>query len=211
LLCNKCGNRRDDCHCAEFVPPGDVDEYTRPWSPAPGRLLAWVPILFLDVDGVLNGHEKLESGYCGVCQRRAALLNQILAAVPQAKIVISSAWRYMILRGAMTLGGFESLLLTHGICCQGRLAGHTIADEESVAADEHHRPPFDSEMWKQLGLKWRASQILQFVQENKVNRFAVLDDLPLDVPNLLATDSRVGLTESHVRHAIKLLRGDNSG
>lgn len=67
-------------------------------------------ILFLDIDGVLNNHEKLESGYCGISQPQAHHLNLILDTFPDLKLVISSAWRYMTFRGDMTLRGFEMLL-----------------------------------------------------------------------------------------------------
>ena len=85
-------------------------------------------LLFLDIDGVLNNHTPLESGYNGICQHRARLLNIILESVPDLQIVVSSAWRYMILEGAMTLKGFAHLLAIHGIKSHGRMHGHTEAD-----------------------------------------------------------------------------------
>ena len=87
------------------------------------------PILFLDIDGVLNGHGyNPESLSCSIDTRCVACLNHILKQT-DAMIVISSAWRYMILGGAMTLTGFDYMLRTHGVIAS-RVAGHTLSDEE---------------------------------------------------------------------------------
>lgn len=83
-------------------------------------------VIFLDIDGVLNDHTQMENHYCGTKYECVQQFNRILDAVPEAKIVISSAWRYMILRGDVTLKGFEMLLLTHGVKCHERVIGHTI-------------------------------------------------------------------------------------
>src|SRR4051812_43157756 len=70
--------------------------------------------LFLDIDGVLNNHVKMDNGYCGIDARRMRLLGQLVDRVPRVKIYLVSAWRYMILSGDMTLAGFKNMLLTHG-------------------------------------------------------------------------------------------------
>lgn len=58
------------------------------------------PILFLDFDGVLNHHRTptrhtFPSGvaYLGIDPRNVARLNHICEAVPEMRIVVSSAWR----------------------------------------------------------------------------------------------------------------------
>jgi hypothetical protein len=89
------------------------------------------PIIFLDVDGVLNGHnfddvEDIQSN--SIDPECVEHFNRVLWAT-DARIVLSSAWRYMILGGAMTLDGFEYLLRTHRIAAKGRLIGTTVADE----------------------------------------------------------------------------------
>src|SRR4051812_40049868 len=73
-------------------------------------------IVFLDLDGVLNGHERFENGYYGIRQENVAELNFLLKSVPTAKIVLISSWRYM-LYDSMTLDGFTNLLLSHGVNC----------------------------------------------------------------------------------------------
>lgn len=158
-------------------------------------------IIFLDIDGVLNAHEKLASGYCGASRPQVELFNKILRESPDVKIVVSSAWRYMILRGDMTIKGFEFLLCILGVDAHGRVVGHTVADGE-VADEPNH---FDTELWRSIGLKMRALQIEKYLAENQVDRFVVLDDLPIKVPNLLQTDSGVGITERQVTHALRIL------
>lgn len=157
-------------------------------------------VLFLDIDGVLNGHEKLESGYCGIRSDCVGRLNQILDAVPDCKLVISSAWRYMTYRGDMTLAGFEYLLLVHGIKAYQRVAG--VTDADPVAVEPCH---FDAETWKANGIRWRAGQIADYIARCGVGTYAVLDDLPLDIDRFVRTDGAVGLMEADANKVIALL------
>ena len=60
------------------------------------------PILFLDIDGVLNGHEQDAHGYCRIQAGPVVHLNRILAET-EARLVIASSWRYLVHSGAMTL------------------------------------------------------------------------------------------------------------
>lgn len=87
-------------------------------------------LIFLDLDGCLNRHAYDEHASSNTidpeCVRH---LNRVLDAVPDAGIVLSSAWRYMILNGAMSIQGFEYLLRTHGVHCYERLIGLTCPDE----------------------------------------------------------------------------------
>lgn len=69
--------------------------------------------LFLDIDGVLNAHDPHPNGYCGLHPDKVARLDRIVAETG-CRIVLASAWRYMIIEGDMTLKGFGHLLATHG-------------------------------------------------------------------------------------------------
>lgn len=159
-------------------------------------------LLFLDFDGVLNCHEKLPgSVYCGIDRAKVLLLNRILQSVPDVQIVISSSWRYMILRGDMTVKGFEMLLLLHGVNCHERVHGHTCADGDIADEPDHG----DREAWEKAGLMMRAEQIRQYVDEHKPRRFVVLDDLPLEVENFVQTDAELGLTDADAVLAIEIL------
>jgi hypothetical protein len=147
------------------------------------------PVLFLDMDGVMNDHSKLPSGYCGIHPEKVELLNWLFAEVPDLRIVLSTSWRYMILKGEMTLKGFEMLMLIHGIQCQGRVIGYTVADGAVEDEPDHQ----DALAWEKAGLSMRHKQIMRYVEENGITRFAVVDDLPLDVPNLVQTSYNAGM------------------
>lgn len=88
-------------------------------------------VIFLDIDGVLNGHKKMPNGYCTIATAHIQRLNRVLVQT-QAKIVISSAWRYLVSGGSMTLKGFEYLLRTHGLTAENEpvIVGITPTDEE---------------------------------------------------------------------------------
>jgi hypothetical protein len=79
----------------------------------PGAHLMIGPYLFLDIDGVLN-HGVLDNGYRGICSLCAKTLNGVLERT-KARLVIASAWRYYVLRGEMSLAGFQALLCSHGV------------------------------------------------------------------------------------------------
>lgn len=62
-------------------------------------------VIFLDIDGVLNSHEWDTETMCGQIHKdKVALLNGVLR-VTEAKIVLSSAWRYIVYRGECNLRG----------------------------------------------------------------------------------------------------------
>lgn len=143
-------------------------------------------LLFLDIDGVLNDHSTLPSGLCGIDPGAAAMLNYILDSCPDVEVVVSSAWRYYVHNGIITLQGFEMVLRTHGLKVNKRLHGITAPDAESFKAEDHE-PPFDQEYWQARGLRWRAEQIRAYAQEHQPESFVVLDDLPLDMPELVCT------------------------
>ena len=156
-------------------------------------------IIFLDIDGVLNAHQKLPSGYFGLDIRCVNHFNGLLAAAPDAKIVVSSAWRYMMLRGDMTLRGFEYVLLIGGVNCHNRIISHTAED------DCLELPHGDIVGWREVGLRMRAQQIQQWVADHKPKSYAVLDDLPLVVPNFVQTDCTKGLTELEALQCLTIL------
>lgn len=148
-------------------------------------------VLFLDIDGVLNDHAKHANGYCGTKPECVAEMNRVLAATG-CKIVISSAWRYMVLCGSMTLNGLEQLLLTHGLACNGRLIGFTRRDVSAEVSD-------------------RGAQIREWLMlhGSDVERYAVVDDLDLGISEcghpFVQTDGARGLTEADADRLIELL------
>jgi hypothetical protein len=163
-----------------------------------------VKVIFLDIDGVLNDHRAQCNGYCGICPQMVDHLNSILQAVPDAEIVVSSAWRYCVHNGHSTVEGLEHLLLTHGVDCAARVDGVTDADPATYSPGSH-LAPFDVEWWKEQGLKWRKSQILSYVCDHEIERFVILDDLPLDLPELVQTSAQTGLTAELAAEVVKRL------
>jgi hypothetical protein len=172
---------------------------TANFGDSPRTVPANPPLLFLDIDGVLNGHEQHANKFCGIGATQAAFLNQILADVPDLQIVVSSAWRYMILGGAMTLKGFEHLLQTHGVCAYNRLHGHTEADltDEILGGGP---PPYGG----------RAELIERYVDQHQPSAWAVVDDLLLAVDNFVQTDPKRGLTEANVADIVTILMWDGA-
>jgi hypothetical protein len=151
------------------------------------------PIIFLDLDGVLNDHQQRESGFCGIDLPLATRFNRVLRET-DAQIVLSSAWRYMIPE-AMSLKGFTYLLQTHGVDCHERLIGVTCRDEE---------------------IEPRGQQIRHWRLENGGERpYVVIDDLDLGITEaghpFVQTDGKVGLTEADADRAIEILTGRAGG
>lgn len=144
-------------------------------------------LIFLDIDGVLNGQEFNKTcGSNSINRECAEHLNAIIAAT-DAKIVLSSAWRYMI-PGAMRLVGFEYLLRTHGVNAENRLIGTTSRDEV---------------------VKDREDQISFWLAENGggegIESYVVLDDMCVGKHPQVQTGEKVGLTEEDVAAAIRIL------
>jgi hypothetical protein len=142
-------------------------------------------VIFLDIDGVLNGHQKHENGYCGIYPECVTRFNRLLDAVPDAMVVVSSAWRYLVHCDSMTVTGFENLLLTHGVKCQRRIFAVTRRDHETNDR--------------------RENQISEWVERYSPDKWVVLDDLYLDLPQLVQTNGEIGLTDSDINEALDVL------
>jgi hypothetical protein len=142
-------------------------------------------VLFLDIDGVLNGHKPKDNGWYGIDYDKVCLLNKFLRACSDVQIVLSSAWRYMILKEAMTIKGFEHLLVSHGVACVDRLIDHTGQDTK-MGYDRH-------------------IQIREWVENHLPDKWVALDDLDLSLPEehfVHVTDGK-GITMEHVLSLIK--------
>lgn len=151
-------------------------------------------LLFLDLDGVANGHNRHPgSVYNGIDPTAMFWLNKIVAAT-DCKLVISSAWRYQILCGATTTRGFEFLLFSHGLVApMGTVIGHTPSDE---------------------AFPGRGQQIKAFLYSllpQVVQSWVVLDDAPDGLcfrgveHRLVKTQGAVGLTHADAERTIAML------
>lgn len=170
------------------------------------------PLLFLDIDGVLNGddtevayfgftpecpHEH--SGLAWLCPHRIAQLNKIIEAVPEAKIVLSSTWRAYGVEAVermLRAEGFEGFLYS----ATPRRISYTPREMEI------------SEWFEERRIAWKET------------RFAILDDLNMDTiwgfrphhvqttydPHFTDPDGTLqtpGFNDEHVAKAIGLLKG----
>lgn len=134
-------------------------------------------IIFLDIDGVLNNCKPLKNGYCAFTPECVEIFNKFLLENPNINIVLSSSWRYMILKGAMSLKGFEYLLITHGfeyMAINDKIIGVTCLDEEIAT---------------------REGQILDYVGKHpEITQWAVIDDMDLEIEKKVKTDRNTGIT-----------------
>jgi hypothetical protein len=150
-------------------------------------------LIFLDIDGVLNDHNFCREAQSNLINPRCvANLNRILIST-DARIVLSSSWRYMISGGAHTLEGFEYMLRTHGVACSGRLISVTCPDEDEDAVT-------------------RGPQIRKWLRDrSRVTSFVVIDDVDDDIVReglpFVRTDGNVGLTEADAERVIAILTG----
>lgn len=120
------------------------------------------PIIFLDIDGVLNNLNVHAEGKVYIKPECMAQLNFILQET-KANLVISSAWRYLIVPETMTLDGFKYMLTTHGLRYDTKLIGKTGPDGGQFGDD-------------------RAKQILWWLSDHYDFKWAVREEMkdPLD-------------------------------
>lgn len=162
-------------------------------------------IIFLDIDGVLNQNNGKyayndECGSTGIDPNCVNRLNKILKKT-RAKIVIISAWRYMIIRGAMEIKGFSYLLQTHGLL-KNRIFDY-IAKDLTNSSDDMSRGLLISQ-WVE---KYKSKKL------NKIHRlthYVVIDDKDLGISAqghpFIQTNPITGLTDENVEEAINILK-----
>jgi hypothetical protein len=163
-------------------------------------------LIFLDIDGVLNGHEYDPEIMCGEIHRdKVQLLNHILRQTG-AKVVLSSAWRYIIHRREATLAGMDWLLRSHGMLAN-RLIGCTR--EDTMRTDPNYSgTPNSWPVHDESG-----QQITDWLQQNGLpeTRYIAIDDLDLGITDsghpLVLTDGKKGLTAGDATKAIRILQG----
>ena len=163
-------------------------------------------ILFLDIDGVLNGHEwDDEAKSCNIRRECVKHLNRVVKETG-CRIVLSSAWRYMIHGGQMTLKGFGYLLRTHGLVTEigamNILIGLTRKDDESVDPMDLKRDERGQQCREWLSLALGMVGYSPSV-------FAAVDDddqgfAEHGIPAVI-TDGKLGMTEADADRLITIL------
>jgi hypothetical protein len=149
-------------------------------------------VLFLDVDGVLNRHDCDKVANCNPIHRNLVeRLNWVLLTTG-AKVVLSSAWRYMVHRGELNMSGLDWLLRSHGLA-QDRLIGITKRDTMISRMTGFNGDPAS---WP--AENERGQQITDWLIYNNPEVYAVVDDLDLGISAaghpFVQTDGSVGLT-----------------
>lgn len=168
------------------------------------------PLIFLDIDGVLNDHAWDTEVMCGQIQQdKVARLNHILH-VTGARIVLSSAWRYIIHRGESNLMGLEWLFRSHGIL-MNRLISYTRPDTAEQP------PRWDGDLHTWIRTNERGVQIADWLAEftasaaEQPSPYVAIDDLDLGISEaghpFVQTNGAVGLTDGDVLQSIRLLGG----
>lgn len=144
-------------------------------------------VLFFDIDGVLNDHKfnkvSMSNTLLDHCVEE---FNRVIHTTG-CKLVVSSAWRYMISGGAVALNGFGYMLRTHGVTEKAEIIGKTASDEE---------------------IENRNDQITVWVADHpEIEKWVAVDDLNLDLPavNFVKTDEKVGLTPELADEIIRKL------
>lgn len=143
------------------------------------------PILFLDIDGVLNDHAHCHfDRYCGTRIKTdcAGFLQEIVDR-SSALVVLISTWGRYIHDGHMTRKGMEKLFQSHGLHLD-------IIDALASPTDPAGRSQVV------------AAAIAKLQQPVG---FAVIDDLPLTVPRHVRPNPDIGLRPHHIPLAIKHL------
>lgn len=144
-------------------------------------------IVFLDVDGVLNGHEWCHTGEGTRIKEVPARHLHLLLEKSKAKVVLISSWRAWVNHGHMTPNGFSKVLLSHGV------RADVIDALGPKDPNLDHAPD-------------RSEKINQWIEKHKPDNYVVLDDLKLSVANLIRPNPGVGLEPRHITEALKFLR-----
>lgn len=142
--------------------------------------------IFLDIDGVLNGHEWCHLGHRDVPSINPDCVRvfNVLIEKTGAQVIIHSTWRNKILEGHVTCKGFGWMLQSHGAICEvaGVVRGaYEGAAERSIAIEQH-------------------------ASTHEITNWIAIDDLPLAVSRQIRTDPSKGLRPYHVKKAEELFR-----
>lgn len=150
--------------------------------------------IFLDCDGVLNSVGAYLRGGTLIDQECVNVFNSLLSRIYGAtgtdpKIVVSSAWRYLVSGGAMTCRGFEYMLRTHGLQVVDMIRDITPADED---------------------IEGRGRQIRAWLNENGgADLYVVLDDTDEGISDnhkwFVRTNSSYGIRPEDADKALKMI------
>ena len=155
-------------------------------------------VVFLDIDGVLN-EEKSRSrccGYKGIDDKKAENLAKIVEET-NAKIVLISTWKDDWRKTDKAHQGMMANYLDKKLKKQGLAV---LDKTKSIDKNGFHFS--------------RGEGILQYLADNKVEKYVILDDYQFDYDSCGLTDHYIktnahsgGLTEQLAEKAIKTIKG----
>jgi hypothetical protein len=153
------------------------------------------PIIFLDIDGVLNNMSYNPSAESYTFDRQCVGYFNYLIEKLQPNIVISSAWRYMILQNHMSISGFRYLMQSHGVTSKINIVGITESDQ---------RYPL------------RAEAVLAYLQDNNLKDYPyiILDDNDFGFTNynlpFVQTNGKSGLTYKDCERVLSMFENPST-
>ncbi len=166
--------------------------------------------IFLDFDGVLNTEQwqrhcraqgiPTKDAYGDIFDPEAiANLATILTAVPEAKVVITSSWKW------------EGLERMRRLWTERGMPGGLPDISPDVV------PSFTEEDFEQIARGefpvQRGFEIKTYLEDNggEGSAYVILDDMadfyPYQLPHFICTDPRVGISTENAVRAIRILRG----
>lgn len=153
--------------------------------------------IFLDVDGVLNNENTIESnpsGYVGVSMKLVRNLDKIVKAT-DAKIILTSDWKH----------GWSEIRF----CCDEDVI--YLLDKLKKCSLKIHDRTYD-EKFEDFFFTDRGVGIRRFLEScNDVEGYVIIDDHVFadfdeeQKAHLVHTDSKKGLTDDDVNKAIEIL------
>lgn len=163
-------------------------------------------IIFLDIDGVIAIPSVLKDGLFGLSDDKQKLLGKILAET-DAKIVLSSSWRYA------TIERTKEHLEKEGFLFNDKLIGVTIRAYQwlekgtgihlSIPRGVEIKQWIDTHIHSDNGKDWNRKKL------GKDWNYVILDDdsdmLLEHKDNFIRTDSELGLTDDDVTGAVGIL------
>lgn len=177
------------------------------------------PILFLDIDGVLNGDgsphfpptapkvilERLRESQLEpervdfLCEHRVSQLNKVLDAVPNTRVVLSSTWR---------LWGVSNVLE----CLKMVGYRYDISDITPIRFSYVPRDHEISSWFYEEGLSYRKTKfcILDDLQMSNIPDFSSHHVQTTSAPNIISNDivlDTPGFSNEHVVKAVRFLSG----
>lgn len=163
-------------------------------------------IIFLDIDGVLATPEYLKDGKWALNPEKQKLLGKILTKT-DAKIVLSSSWRYENLEKT------KEYMRAEGFLFNNKLIGVTIRAHQwlergtgihlSIPRGVEIKQWIDTHIHSDNGKNWERKKL------GKDFTYVILDDesdmLLEQKNNFVHIKSEIGLTDDDVRSAVLIL------